>query len=61
MAITEDKQRSIDAPGNHVPNVGKQSNESSWQDAAPTGAPAAKRHNEIPTPSWGKRKAMNPG
>ena len=60
MAITEDKQRSIDAPDNHVPNVGKQSNESSWQDAAPTGVPAAKRDNKVATRRRREGKAIHP-
>ena len=60
MVITEDRQRSIGAQGNHVQNVGKQLNESSWQDEAPTGAPAAKRRNEIPKRNSSRGKAMNP-
>ena len=60
MAITEDKQRFIDAPGNHAQNVGKQSNESSWQDEAPTGAPAAKRDKAVATRRWREEKVIHP-
>ena len=44
MAITEDKRRFIGGQDSHVQDAGKQSSESSWQDAVHTGALAV-RHS----------------